>query len=130
LASATSLPVRHPRWVLNYAGQNITAGVTTMATEISYKDKVEHLSDEVEVTLEDRDRRWQGPWFPVRGDLVELFIGYDGEELLDCGDFQVDELELDSHAPQRRLRKSDAAPGRKHSRGAAWDDGGGRAAKY
>jgi phage protein D len=90
----TSLPVRHPRWVLNYAGRNITGDVTAMVTEISYKDKVAHHSDEVEVTLEDRDHRWQGPWFPVRGDFVELFIGYDGEELLDCGDFQVDELEL------------------------------------
>jgi len=80
--------------VLNYAGRNITADVTTMVTGISYKDKIEHLSDEVEVTLEDRDRRWQGLWFPVRGDFVELFIGYGGEELLDCGDFQVDELEL------------------------------------
>jgi len=80
--------------VLNYAGRNITADVTTMVTEISYKDKVAHHSDEVEVTLEDRDHRWQGPWFPVRGDFVELFIGYDGEKLLDCGDFQVDELEL------------------------------------
>ena len=80
--------------MLNYAGRNITADVTTMVTEISYKDKVAHHSDEVEVTLEDRDYRWQGPWFPVRGDFVELFIGYDGEELLDCGDFQVDELEL------------------------------------
>ena len=94
MASATSPPVRHPRWVLNYAGQNITAEVTSMVTEITFKDKLEHHSDEVEVTLEDRDHRWQGPWFPVRGDFMELFIGYDGEELLDCGDFQVDELEL------------------------------------
>jgi phage protein D len=91
---ALSYPVRHPRWVLTYAGRNITADVTGMVTAISYRDQVEHLSDEVELTLEDSDHRWQGPWFPVRGDFVELFIGYEGEELLDCGDFQVDELEL------------------------------------
>jgi phage protein D len=104
---ALSYPVRHPRWELTYAGQNITGRITSMATEISYSDHRAHQhhhqravatsaeADEVEVVLEDRDRRWQGPWFPVRGDIVNLLIGYEGEEqLLDCGDFQVDELEL------------------------------------
>jgi uncharacterized protein len=93
-AGAFAYPVRHPRWLLTYAGRNITADVSGMVTEISYVDKVAHVSDEVEVTLEDRDRRWQGPWFPERGDIVTVLIGYDGEELLNCGDFQVDELEL------------------------------------
>jgi phage protein D len=87
-------PVRHPRWELTYAGQNITGRITDMAAEISYRDKLQHLSDELEIVLEDRDRRWQGPWFPVRGDIVTLQIGYDSEDWLDCGDFQVDELEL------------------------------------
>jgi hypothetical protein len=94
VAGALSYPVRVPRWVLTYSGRNITADISGMVTEISYTDKVAHSSDEVEVTLEDRDRRWQGPWFPVRGDVVTLLIGYDGEGLLPCGDFQVDELEL------------------------------------
>ena len=103
------MPVRHPRWELTYAGQNITGCITDMATEVTYSDhrahhhhhlraKMTHAeTDELEVVLEDRDRRWQGPWFPVRGDIVSLEIGYDGEDLLDCGDFQVDELEL--HGP-------------------------------
>jgi phage protein D len=104
-AAGLSYPVRHPAWVLTYSGQNITADITSMVIEISYSDtsgahthgrgrKAAHETDEVEVTLEDRDRRWQGPWFPVRGDIVTLQMGYDGEEFLDCGDFQVDELEL------------------------------------
>lgn len=54
----------------------------------------DHHADEIDVTLEDRDRRWQGDWFPVRGDTVNLQIGYVGEQFLDCGDYQVDELEL------------------------------------
>jgi phage protein D len=95
MAGALSYPVRVPRWVLTYSGRNVTADVSGMVTELSYSDKVAHASDEVEVTLEDRDRRWQGPWFPVRGDVVTLLIGYDGEALLPCGDFQVDELELE-----------------------------------
>jgi uncharacterized protein len=94
MAALLSYPVRHPQWELTYAGQNITGRVTQMAIEVSYSDKTEHHSDELEVTLEDRDRRWQGPWFPVRGDVVSAQIGYDSEALMDCGQFQVDELEL------------------------------------
>jgi uncharacterized protein len=93
-AGAIAYPVRHPRWSLTYAGANITADISAMVTEINYSDKVSHHSDELEVTLEDRDRRWQGPWFPTRGDVVTLQIGYDDGELMNCGDFQVDELEL------------------------------------
>src|SRR2546430_2248812 len=105
-ASPISYPVRHPRWELTYAGQNITARITGMATEITYSDTTgahhhgrgRHKAaetDELEIVLEDRDRRWQGPWYPQLGDVVTLQIGYDGEErMLDCGDFQVDELEL------------------------------------
>jgi phage protein D len=107
-AGAIAYPVRSPRWVLTYAGVNVTTDISAMVTEILYVDGAREAtvprhrghrplrgsSDELEVTLEDRDRRWQGPWFPTRGDIVTLLIGYDSEELLPCGDFQVDELEL------------------------------------
>jgi phage protein D len=87
-------PVRHPLWELIYQGKNITQQVTPLATEITYTDKVEHHSDEIEIVFEDRERRWQGPWFPQNGDFLTLFIGYEYEDQLDCGDFQIDEMEL------------------------------------
>src|SRR5437764_14631631 len=88
-AGAIAYPVRHPRWELSYAGQNITGRITDMATEITYSDHRAHQqdrtraktthaeTDDLEIVLEDRDRRWQGPWFPVRGDIVTLEIGYE-----------------------------------------------------
>ena len=94
-AGILSSSVRHPIWVLTYAGKDITVDVSNMAVEVTYSDKEEHLSDELEVVFEDRDRRWQGPWFPTRGALVGGLVGYEGVgSLLDCGIFQVDELEL------------------------------------
>lgn len=92
--SPLSYPVRSPRWILTYQGVNITADVSTMVTEISWTRKEEHHSDEMEVTLEDRDKRWQGPWFPTRGDITTLQIGFDGETTTAQNTFQVDELEL------------------------------------
>jgi Bacteriophage probable baseplate hub protein len=94
MAAAASYPVRATAWVLTYAGVNITADVTGMVTEITYTSEEQHRTDEIEVRLEDGDRRWQGPWFPAYGSTVTLQIGYAGETLLPCGSFQIDEIEL------------------------------------
>jgi len=94
MAGALTYPVRRPSWLLTYAGRNITADVSSMVVELSYSDKAENHSDELEFTFADRGRKWQGPWFPTRGDTVTAQIGYAGEQMLNCGTFQVDELEL------------------------------------
>jgi uncharacterized protein len=95
MAAATlSYPVRRPRWILTYQGVNITADISQMVTEISWTSKEEDHSDEMEVTLEDRDRRWQGPWLPQRGDVTTLLVGYDSTATTARRTFQVDELEL------------------------------------
>jgi len=46
----------------------------------------------------------QGAWYPAIGDIVSLQIGYSSEVLLDCGEFQIDELELDGPPDVMRLR--------------------------
>ena len=94
MAAALIYPVRSPSWLLSYAGVNITADISSMMTEFTYSDKDEEFSDELQVTLADRARQWQGPWLPTRGDTVTAQIGYQGEQMLDCGSLQVDELEL------------------------------------
>src|SRR5258708_8965106 len=95
---STVYSVRHPHWLLSYAGKNISADVSKMVIEITYTDHESHLSDEIEVQLEDRDKRWQGPWYPSQGDSLNLQIGYADEPLLPCGNFEIDELELDGGA--------------------------------
>jgi Bacteriophage probable baseplate hub protein len=104
MSAALSYPVRSPAWTLTYGGVNITADVTPMVEAIVYESHEQHLADEVQVTLEDRDGRWQGPWFPTYGDVVSLQIGYAGEPLLPCGAFQVDELELEGPPDAMHLR--------------------------
>jgi hypothetical protein len=55
---------------------------------------VDGSSGALEIELEDHEKRWQGPWEPTEGDQVNLMIGYVGDQLLPCGDFQVDDLSL------------------------------------
>jgi phage protein D len=85
-------------------GVNITADLSQMVLAIRYVDQLDGASGELEVELEDSAKRWQGPWYPALGDIVSLQIGYSGEALLYCGEFQIDELELDGPPDVIRLR--------------------------
>ena len=104
MAAAASYTVRSPQWILSYLGVNITADVSEMVLAIRYVDQLEGASGELEVDLEDSTKLWQSSWYPALGDIVSLQIGYRGEALLDCGEFQIDELELDGPPDVMRLR--------------------------
>ena len=94
MAGALTIPVRAPQWVLTYQGVNITANISNMVTAITYEDRLAGASGTLEVELQDHQKRWQGSWSPTEGDVVNLLLGYSGEPLLPCGDFQVDDLWL------------------------------------
>jgi uncharacterized protein len=104
MAGAIAIPVRAPQWVLTYQGVNITADISRMVLAITYSDRLDGCSGELEIELEDHDKRWQGPWEPTEGDQVNLMIGYAGELLLPCGDFQVDDLCLSGPPDILRIR--------------------------
>jgi phage protein D len=104
MAATASYTVRSPQWILSYLGVNITADVSQMVLAIRYVDRLDGASGELEVELEDSAKQWQGPWYPTLGDVVSLQIGYRGEALLDCGEFQIDELELDGPPDVMKLR--------------------------
>ena len=104
MSSPIAYPVRYPDWILTYSGVNITADISHMVLSISHVDELGGRSGELEITLEDRERRWQGPWFPQQADLVSLLIGYSGELLLPCGEFQVDDLEVEGPPDVFHLR--------------------------
>jgi uncharacterized protein len=104
MAAAASYAVRAPQWILTYSGVNISADVSRMVVAIRYVDRLDGASGELELELEDSTKLWQGAWYPVLGDIVSLQIGYSGEFLLDCGEFQIDELELDGPPDVMRLR--------------------------
>ena len=104
MAAAASYIVRSPQWIFTYLGLDITADVSQMVLAIRYVDRLDGASGELEVDLEDSTKQWQGSWYPAPGDVVSLQIGYNGEALLDCGQFQIDELELDGPPDVMRLR--------------------------
>lgn len=89
-----SVTLSKPAWALEYEGRDISRNIAPYVLSITYTDALEGESDDLEITLEDRDHRWKSGWWPQRGDRVRLRIGYEGEGIMDCGSFQVDEVEL------------------------------------
>ena len=104
MTAAITYPVRSPDWLLIYSGVNITANISRMVLSIRYADELGGRAGDLEIELEDRDKRWQGAWFPQQGDLVSLLIGYTGELLLPCGEFQIDDLEVEGPPDVFHLR--------------------------
>jgi hypothetical protein len=93
---AVSTEVPHPKWTLLYGhgGWDITNNISGAVLSVAYIDKAEHATSTIEVKVEDRDKQWQGPWFPLKGDLLQLSIGYTNLQVL-CGLFEIDDLELE-----------------------------------
>jgi len=87
-----------PLFKLTYLGRDITPDVESYLIDVSYTDKVHGEADEIQITLHDSDDLWKGAWYPSKKDLLRLEIGYVGGEMLDCGAFEIDEIEV-SGAP-------------------------------
>lgn len=109
--SLTDIPT--PKLVVVYERKDITSVITSSLIELSYTDCMEGESDSVEITLEDTDLRWQNQWYPAHGDRVAVQIGYLHGAMLPCGDFEVDEIELEG--PPDTIRIKALAAGIKRS---------------
>lgn len=83
----------HPvEYKIIFNGKNITKDVSDYLLSLSYKDKHAGESDEVELQLHDKDLLWQNDWWPAKGSKISVQI-IDGDSLLDCGTFTIDENE-------------------------------------
>ncbi|STD22374.1 Gene D protein [Enterobacter asburiae] len=71
---------------------------------MTYSDNIKSESDTIEVELDDTDGRWLDKWYPGKGDTLTLKMGYQGEKLLSCGTFSIDEIEVSSPASVVAIR--------------------------
>lgn len=83
-----------PYYKVLYDGKNITADISKHLLSLTYTDKTEGESDELEIQLEDVDRLWQNEWYPKKGSVLKAEIGMAGGAVLSCGSFMIDEIEF------------------------------------
>lgn len=96
--------IAQPDFSLFYEKTNITADIEPHLIELSYTDYLEGQSDELVVQFEDISGKWIRAWFPTQGDKLKGAIGYKGEQLVDIGAFEIDEVEYQYRPSNITLR--------------------------
>ncbi|AAU90997.1 phage late control D family protein [Methylococcus capsulatus] len=94
-SNGVETPVEDPVYSVIYDNVNITADISGLVTELIYTDHEHGESDSVELKIEDREQRWKNEWYPDISARLSVSIGYADGRRLDCGDFELDEIEFD-----------------------------------
>lgn len=82
---------------IEYMGVSITKELAPNLLSFSYNDN-EGKSDDIQIDLEDRDRKWQKPWLPSKGDRIQAAIQLvnwrkqNEVSQLNCGTFYIDDV--------------------------------------
>lgn len=98
------MKVKKPVFTIFYENEDITADIADHIESIVYRDRQHGYSDDIEITIIDDEHIWKSDLFPRQGDLISLSLGYEGEELLDCGSFEIDAPGFNLHEPLVTLR--------------------------
>lgn len=82
---------------ITYLGVKITKDIAPYLVGFTYNDNEGRL-DEIQIELEDRDRKWQKPWLPKKDDEIQAtikLINWKKEGVvtqLNCGTFYIDDV--------------------------------------
>jgi len=79
-----------PKFTVLYNNKNITSDISKYMLSLTYNDKTEGESDEIEIRVEDVDLKWQNSWYLEKGAKLTVSI-----ENLKCGVFEIDEINLE-----------------------------------
>lgn len=124
---AATLEPRRARLELIYRGVDIAEHCESA----EYVDFAESQVDELRCTLEDRELRWQGPWFPGKGEEVRAYIrcfDWDGPgdaPRLDCGLMEIGEVTLSGPPDMVEITAASArvkSTARVQKKTKAWED--------
>ena len=96
--------IKTPAFTLLYNNQNATHDIAQVLIQADYTDYLTDQSDELSITVEDVDRRWINDWYPTAGATLVFAIGYEGEPLLQCGTFEIDEIDITDSPNTVRIR--------------------------
>lgn len=92
---------RRAELVITYNGKNISRELAESLTDFTYTDAAPGSLDDLQISLEDRGRKWQTVWSPAEGDRIKAEIkvtnwGKAGEtRRFPCGTFEVDAIDFD-----------------------------------
>lgn len=124
---AAAVAVRRAKLELLYKGHDIAKHCVAA----QYIDYAEGKVDELSCVLEDRDQKWQGPWWPGKGEEVHAYIqclDWDGpgdNPRLDCGLMEIGAIRLTGPPDMVDIRAVSArvkSTARTQKKSKAWED--------
>lgn len=98
-----------------YNGANATGQIAAYLNSFQYTDVASGTSDSISINVNDRDHKWIGPWFPVKGDklkptiIVTDWAGPGQLATFKCGTFGVDDFSF-SGGPIKMALEAVALP--------------------
>lgn len=93
-----------PAFELLYNNKSATHDIALHLLDATYKDTLKGESDELDITLEDTERKWMDAWYPSKGATLNFKIGIEGDAILDCGQFEIDEINITDSPNTVRIR--------------------------
>lgn len=96
--------IKKPTFTLLYNNKSATIDIAKDLIEASFTDHLTGEADELDITLADDERKWMGDWYPEQGATLAFAIGYEGEKLLDCGMFEIDEITVNDSPNTVQIR--------------------------
>lgn len=88
------MKVKTPTYIIEYENKDVTKYIAPYVMSLTYTDNKRGKVDEIELELRDDEGLWKSSWYPKKGDVVKVKIGYEGEQLLNCGTFEIEEPEF------------------------------------
>jgi phage protein D len=96
--------VRQPYYEVTYNAVDITEEISEDVIKISYEDAAAGESNECRILLDDMSGKWKNEWLSNVGAKINLKIGYSNDNLLDCGEFEIDEIHYKGQPDMVELR--------------------------
>lgn len=116
-------PTLKAAWRITADDQDVTAAIIGRFVSLTITDKPGVDSDEVELTVHDRDGKLA---LPRRGVILRVAIGWAGQSLIDKGSYQVDEVEHSGPPDVVKVKAKAAGLGKdstiKEQRDHSWSD--------
>ena len=72
-------------------GQDITGSLEKDTLTLTFQDSTEETADNLDIQIQNRDKRWLKSWFPAKKDLLSAEIVSEGGTL-SCGTFLLDDV--------------------------------------
>ena len=89
---------RRARLQMSYEGEDISREIAKHVTSFECVDNASDEADSLKIDLQDRERRWSGPWWPDKGAEISasiecLNLRKRGERMVyPCGVYTIDEI--------------------------------------